>query len=1090
MKKHITIFITLIAFICGLVNLQAQTINTFPYYENFETTNGGYTFGGSQIWTWGTPAKTSMNVAGEGTKSWVSGPLNQYVSLPLSGTYLETRPFDFTNVQAPFISFKFLVELENNWMGVVFEASVNNGPWTMIGNYNEPNDECNTLNWYNDNRGAGISWSGALRNSPCGGNTYTPGCGLIPLCGIWNTARHCLAGMGGKSNVKLRWRFVRNAGGYECAHEGFAIDSVYVSESISGATFTNNSGCAGTPFIFNATAGKCGGAIRWYFGDGSPVITAANPVKVFSSPGTYQVKMLSSGACGKQDTFTRSVTVLSSPLIIRDSTVLKSKYCLSDAPITLAGSRIPSGGTFFINGASATVFNPTALGKGNHTVIYVYTEPSGNRCTSRDTQLVKVYTPLVSIDSLGGSYCLSSPIVQLKGSPVGGLFTIDGNPASSFSAATLGLGMHFITYTYSDPDGCVGSDTRVIEVVSNIVAQISGLSSSYCSYEPAAALVGTPIGGSFTIDGTPTFTLNPALLDTGLHRIIYYYTDGGNCGDSDTTTFRIVKTTASIDNLDSVYCPVSPTINLIGSPAGGSFFVDGNPALTLNPSSLSVGTHKILYVYTDPNYLCTDSVTKSIRIDKPALSFIGMNTNYCKNSASTILNASPTGGTFKIDGNNATEINPTLLDTGFHSLEYTYTNPATGCVNSIYKTIYIAPLPKPYFIGVDSVFCITSDLVALQAAPAGGAFTINNLPIQMLDPTMLDLNMTNILEYQYVDQSYGCVASITQNIRVVTPPSITITGINSSYCLNDSAFIPIGNPVGGKFIINDADTVTMINPPLLGNGTHKITYYFKAPNGCDAAINQQISVKPAVTGFIAPNPASLCAGEEINLTFTGTSNIIWNTGNKNNSISVAPAATMHYWVKATDCANFYDSVLVTVKPTPIADFSLSVNEGLVPFSVVATAHNMNTPNILWLVDTTQIPNINPLSYSFVKPGFFSITLLVDSMGCTDTLTKSINAIAQVVPVKLPNVFTPDNDGINDDFGINQDALTFVTECSFQVFNRWGSPLFGTSNPYQRWNGTDNGVEAPDGVYFFILNATLSDNTPVKLTGSVQIIRGN
>ncbi|MES2688884.1 MAG: hypothetical protein V4658_00685 [Bacteroidota bacterium] len=38
--------------------------------------------------------------------------------------------------------------------------------------------------------------------------------------------------------------------------------------------------------------------------------------------------------------------------------------------------------------------------------------------------------------------------------------------------------------------------------------------------------------------------------------------------------------------------------------------------------------------------------------------------------------------------------------------------------------------------------------------------------------------------------------------------------------------------------------------------------------------------------------------------------------------------------------------------------------------------------------------------------------------------------------------------------------------------------------------TDKGSNAPDGVYFFILNASLSDDTPVKLTGSVQIIRGN
>lgn len=1094
MKKHAVLLAGLIVLAFGLKTVNAQIVNTFPYYENFEATNGGFTYGGPQVWTWGTPAKTAINAAGEGNKSWVSGPLNAYIGAgvcgPISETFLQTRPFDFTNIQAPFISFKFIVELENNWMGVVFESSVNNGPWTMLGSYNEPNDACNTLNWYNDNRGAGVSWSGAMNNSPCCGRTYTPGCGLTPLCGKWNVARHCLTGLGGKSNVRLRWRFVRNAGGYECDHEGFAVDSVYVGESTSGATFTNNSGCSGTPFLFNSTAPKCGGAVRWNFGDGGPVITATSPVKIFSAPGTYEVKMMTSGACGKQDTLTKTVTVLPPPPVIRDSIALKNKYCISDAAVTLAGSRTPAGGTFYVNGSTATSFNPTVLGVGNHRVVYVYTEPSGNKCTSRDTQMIRVYVPQVSIDSLGGSYCLSSPTVQLKGKPAGGTFTVNGNPATSFNAATLGLGTHFITYTYADPDGCIGSDSRTIDVVSNIVAQINGLSSSYCSYEPPVSLSGTPVGGSFTIDGNPALTLNPSLLDTGLHRIIYSYSDGGSCGDKDTMEVRIVKIKAAINNPDSVYCPSSPVVNLSGSPAGGSFFVDGNPAISFNPASLSVATHKILYVYTDPVSLCIDSVSKTIRIDKPVLSFIGINASYCKNSANVPLKATPAGGTFKLNGNSVTEIDPTLLDTGFYTLVYSYTNPATGCTNTLSKIIYIAPLPVPAFIGLDSVFCITSDLVALNATPAGGAFTVNNLPVQMLDPSVLNVGSVHVVEYQYVEQNFGCMASVKKNIRVVAPPSVTMSGIKGSYCLNDTAFTPTGNPAGGQFIINDTDTVAVITPALLGTGTHKITYYYHAANGCDAAINQQVTVLPAVTGNIEPDPVSVCPGEGVELTFNGNGNITWNTGQTVKSIKFIPTATTHYWVKATDCANFYDSVLVTVKPAPKADFSLSVNEGLIPFSVVATAHNISTPHILWMLDTLKVPQVNPLEYRVNKADGIAVTLIVDSMGCTDTLTQLVKAIERIVPVKLPNVFTPDNDGVNDDFGINLDAQRFVKECSFQVFNRWGNLLFETSDPYQRWNGTDKGTNAPDGVYFFILNASLADDTPVKLTGSVQIIRGN
>jgi gliding motility-associated-like protein len=88
------------------------------------------------------------------------------------------------------------------------------------------------------------------------------------------------------------------------------------------------------------------------------------------------------------------------------------------------------------------------------------------------------------------------------------------------------------------------------------------------------------------------------------------------------------------------------------------------------------------------------------------------------------------------------------------------------------------------------------------------------------------------------------------------------------------------------------------------------------------------------------------------------------------------------------------------------------------------------------------------------------------------------------------VFTPDHDGINDDFGVNRESMRFVKTLSFQVFNRWGNLLFTTSDPYSRWDGTDKGSAVPDGVYFYVLKATLNDNSDYNLTGSVTVIRAN
>src|SRR5688500_6823717 len=53
-------------------------ISIFPYSENFETSNGNWTPGGTASdWSWGTPIKPVINSAASGTKCWITGTLTQ-----------------------------------------------------------------------------------------------------------------------------------------------------------------------------------------------------------------------------------------------------------------------------------------------------------------------------------------------------------------------------------------------------------------------------------------------------------------------------------------------------------------------------------------------------------------------------------------------------------------------------------------------------------------------------------------------------------------------------------------------------------------------------------------------------------------------------------------------------------------------------------------------------------------------------------------------------------------------------------------------------------------------------------------------------
>ncbi|MCI5058699.1 MAG: gliding motility-associated C-terminal domain-containing protein, partial [Flavobacteriales bacterium] len=66
---------------------------------------------------------------------------------------------------------------------------------------------------------------------------------------------------------------------------------------------------------------------------------------------------------------------------------------------------------------------------------------------------------------------------------------------------------------------------------------------------------------------------------------------------------------------------------------------------------------------------------------------------------------------------------------------------------------------------------------------------------------------------------------------------------------------------------------------------------------------------------------------------------------------------------------------------------------------------------------------------------------------------------------IPNIFSPNNDGMNDVFEI----LNLPDQFTLVIYNRWGEELFNTNRKDHFWDGTYNGDKVPSGVYYYILN---------------------
>ena len=93
------------------------------------------------------------------------------------------------------------------------------------------------------------------------------------------------------------------------------------------------------------------------------------------------------------------------------------------------------------------------------------------------------------------------------------------------------------------------------------------------------------------------------------------------------------------------------------------------------------------------------------------------------------------------------------------------------------------------------------------------------------------------------------------------------------------------------------------------------------------------------------------------------------------------------------------------------------------------------------------------------------------------------------PLYVPEAFTPNNDGVNDDLAI---FLRRAVSFSLIIYNRWGSPVFTSNALDQKWDGTHGNTPCPAGDYTWAINYQLADATNVTReyvkTGRILLLR--
>jgi len=239
------------------------------------------------------------------------------------------------------------------------------------------------------------------------------------------------------------------------------------------------------------------------------------------------------------------------------------------------------------------------------------------------------------------------------------------------------------------------------------------------------------------------------------------------------------------------------------------------------------------------------------------------------------------------------------------------------------------------------------------------------------------------------------------------------------------------------------------------------TFYYRDPTG-----GASVKLKNAFRFLWSSNPVS----------------VIPNPGIEIDPITyIPPLEDVIYKLQVTDsflCVSesSFPYTSIHVK----AEFSFNPGTGEAPLEVTFTDKSVRAFRYRWDFGDDSVSELpTPPPHIYYRPGDYRVTLLIESDKlCTDVADSTTfdNLIkVEYSELNVPNVFTPDGDGINDYFVVQEKSLRKI---SVEIFSRSGLKVYafsGEGEALDDWNGWDGNVnnsssKAAPGVYFYVIRA--------------------
>lgn len=98
---------------------------------------------------------------------------------------------------------------------------------------------------------------------------------------------------------------------------------------------------------------------------------------------------------------------------------------------------------------------------------------------------------------------------------------------------------------------------------------------------------------------------------------------------------------------------------------------------------------------------------------------------------------------------------------------------------------------------------------------------------------------------------------------------------------------------------------------------------------------------------------------------------------------------------------------------------------------------------------------------------------------------NITEINLPLAIYIPNAFTPNGDGLNDNFSVEGEG---ISKFNMSIYNKWGEMIFESGNLHESWDGTYGGELVQDGAYVYMISLVSADKKSMVKNGTVTVLK--